>query len=185
LGKVCGLAVITSSPIDLGCLDCRYRCPVHGYVLRDQFASSAIPRRLSFPLSFPLLLTIFQMCLAFFFSGFGIALQNAQANGLVGLMRDRQSIKLSVLHATYGMIGIIVPNIIFDLSRTTGIGAFLAPLSSTYFSTTKHWNFQFIISTGLALVNLLMLAFVFKGRRLRGTHISLLTTISVKFYCFF
>lgn len=42
------------------------------------------------------------MCAAFCVAGFGIALQNAQANGFVGGLKNAQT-KFSFLHGAYGM----------------------------------------------------------------------------------
>ena len=41
------------------------------------------------------------MCAAFCMSGFGISLQNAQANGFVGGLKNAQT-KFSFLHGAYG-----------------------------------------------------------------------------------
>ena len=43
------------------------------------------------------------MCVAFSMAGFGIALQNAQANGFVGNLKDSQT-KFGFLHGSYGIL---------------------------------------------------------------------------------
>ena len=42
------------------------------------------------------------MCLAFGMIGFALSLQNAQANGFVGSLKNHPEIKMSFLHASYG-----------------------------------------------------------------------------------
>ncbi|KAL1706567.1 MFS general substrate transporter [Schizophyllum commune] len=86
------------------------------------------------------------MVVAYGLAGFGMSFQNAHCNGFIGSLKNPFS-KLGVLHATYGL------------------GAFCAPLASTYFSTQKHWSFHFLISTGLALLNVFSLLFVLRGKR--------------------
>ncbi|KAI0947983.1 hypothetical protein AcW1_009604 [Taiwanofungus camphoratus] len=86
------------------------------------------------------------MCLAFLFTGFGISLQNAQANGFVGSLKEHARIKFGFLHASYGL------------------GAFAAPLVATYFSTNRHWSFQYLISASIAVINTIILAAVFRFR---------------------
>lgn len=52
--------------------------------------------------------------------------------------------------------------------QTKGIGAFCSPLLATHFSTQRHWSFHFLVSTGLAVTNVISLATVFRGRRQDG-----------------
>lgn len=84
--------------------------------------------------------------IAYAIAGFGIALQNAGANGFVGSLHKHTERKLGFLHGFYG------------------IGAFAAPLAATYFSTAPHWTYHYIISLGIAVTNSIILAIVFKGR---------------------
>ena len=42
------------------------------------------------------------MCVAYAFNGFGIALQDAQANGYVACLKENASEKMGLLHAVYG-----------------------------------------------------------------------------------
>jgi MFS family permease len=65
-------------------------------------------------------------------------------------MKDHRAIKIGALHASYGL------------------GAFLSPFAATYFSGTRHWNYLYIISIGLALINTLILGLVFRGRQQEG-----------------
>ncbi|KIY70510.1 MFS general substrate transporter [Cylindrobasidium torrendii FP15055 ss-10] len=87
------------------------------------------------------------LVLGYFCSGFGVSLQNAQGNGFVGSLKEHKTTKLNMLHAGYG------------------VGAFIAPLVSTKFSESEHWSYHFIISTGLAVLNTVMLTAVFRGKR--------------------
>ncbi|KAF9816608.1 hypothetical protein IEO21_04009 [Rhodonia placenta] len=86
------------------------------------------------------------MCAAFVFTGFGIALQNAQANGFVGSLKEHARVKFGFLHASYGL------------------GALVAPLVATHFSATSHWSFHYIISASIAVSNILLLVAVFRFR---------------------
>ncbi|CCL99206.1 uncharacterized protein FIBRA_01221 [Fibroporia radiculosa] len=84
------------------------------------------------------------MCVAFSFAGFGIALQNAQANGFVGSLKEHARTKFGFLHASYGL------------------GALVAPLVATYFSTARHWSFHYLISACIAVSNTIVLSAVFR-----------------------
>ncbi|CAE6402613.1 unnamed protein product [Rhizoctonia solani] len=87
------------------------------------------------------------MCISYAINGFGIALQNAQANGFIAEIPNNTSAKLGLLHAGYGA------------------GAFVAPLIATQFAQISRWSFNYLASLGLSLVNSLVLFFVFKLRR--------------------
>ncbi|KAI0819203.1 MFS general substrate transporter [Trametes gibbosa] len=80
----------------------------------------------------------------YFVNGFGIALQDAGANGYVASMKENTSTKMGILHAVYG------------------VGAFAAPLVSTQFSQFHYWSFHFLISLGIALSNAILLIAVFR-----------------------
>ena len=54
------------------------------------------------------------MCISFCMSGFGIALQNAQANGFVGGLKNSQ-IKFSILHCSYGKSILTFANLTMDM----------------------------------------------------------------------
>ncbi|OCH87228.1 MFS general substrate transporter [Obba rivulosa] len=86
------------------------------------------------------------MCIGFLFTGFGIALQNAQANGFVGSLKEGARTKFGFLHATYGL------------------GALTAPLVATQFVGITHWSFHYLISTVIGVTNVAVLYFVFKGK---------------------
>ncbi|TFK19731.1 MFS transporter, partial [Coprinopsis marcescibilis] len=80
-------------------------------------------------------------------TGFGISLQNAQANGLLGSLKEHMSVKLGIFHCLYGL------------------GAFVSPFVSTHFSGIYIWSFHYLISSGLQLSNLLFLILVFRFRK--------------------
>jgi len=88
------------------------------------------------------------MCVAFIFAGFGISLQNAQANGYVGNLKEHSRVKFGFLHASYGL------------------GALVAPLVATHFSTAPHWSFHYLISAGIAVSNAIVLTTVFRLKTL-------------------
>ncbi|KIM86804.1 hypothetical protein PILCRDRAFT_64900 [Piloderma croceum F 1598] len=84
------------------------------------------------------------MILANLLAGFGMALQNAQANGFVSSLKEHASTKLGFLHASYGL------------------GAFAAPLVATQFSHSRRWSFFYLISLGIAITNVTALITVFR-----------------------
>ncbi|KAA1472100.1 MFS general substrate transporter [Dentipellis sp. KUC8613] len=86
------------------------------------------------------------MIIAYGLAGFGMALQNACANGFVGSLNKGTATKLGFLHGSYGL------------------GAFVAPLAATHFAQMRHWSFHFLISLGLAVSNTVVLSAVFKFR---------------------
>ncbi|KAI0669536.1 MFS general substrate transporter [Trametes maxima] len=80
----------------------------------------------------------------YFANGFGIALQDAGANGYVASMRENTSTKMSILHAVYGL------------------GAFSAPLVATQFAEMHYWSFHYLVSLGISLSNTVLLIAVFR-----------------------
>ncbi|OCH87236.1 MFS general substrate transporter [Obba rivulosa] len=86
------------------------------------------------------------MCVGFGLTGFGLALQNAQANGFVGSLKEGSRTKYNLLHAHYGL------------------GALVAPLVATQFAESPHWSFHYLISAGISVTNVILLYFVFRGR---------------------
>ncbi|KAF8068720.1 MFS transporter [Lyophyllum atratum] len=91
---------------------------------------------------FPLMVT------ANFLTGFGLSLQNAQANGFVSSLTNNMETKLGILHATYGL------------------GAFTAPFVATYFSGRPRWSFHYLVSASMAVLNMLLLILVFRFKRM-------------------
>ncbi|CAE7149286.1 unnamed protein product [Rhizoctonia solani] len=87
------------------------------------------------------------MCVAYAINGFGIALQDAQANGFVAELPNNASAKMGLLHAVYGA------------------GAFIAPLVATQFAQLPRWSFHYLTSLGVSVANALVLLVVFKLRR--------------------
>ncbi|KAF8707591.1 tetracycline resistance protein, partial [Rhizoctonia solani] len=87
------------------------------------------------------------MCIAYAVNGFGIALQDAQANGFVAELPNNASAKMGLLHAVYGG------------------GAFIAPLVATQFAQLQRWSFHYLTSLGVSLANAIVLLVVFKLRR--------------------
>jgi len=87
------------------------------------------------------------LCIGYFFNGIGLALQDAQANGYVAELQENAATKMGLLHATYG------------------VGALLSPLVATQFSGKPHWSFHYLTSLGIAIINLVALIWIFRGRR--------------------
>lgn len=77
-------------------------------------------------------------------NGFGMAIQDAQANGYVASLENHKEIRMGVLHAVYGL------------------GAFSAPLVSTQFSTMRHWSFHYLSSLAIAVTSAVMAMVIFR-----------------------
>ncbi|ETW78487.1 hypothetical protein HETIRDRAFT_460335 [Heterobasidion irregulare TC 32-1] len=77
-------------------------------------------------------------------NGFGLALQDAQANGFVASYKENAAAKMGILHAVYGA------------------GALASPLVATQFAQLRHWSFHYLVSLGIALSNTAILATVFR-----------------------
>jgi fucose permease len=86
---------------------------------------------------------------AYFVAGFGLSLQAAQCNGYVGSLLDNMTVKMGIMHGSYGL------------------GAFTAPFASTYFAkfSRPKWPFHYVISASLAFLNVALLVWVFRLRR--------------------
>ncbi|EJD07335.1 MFS general substrate transporter [Fomitiporia mediterranea MF3/22] len=86
-------------------------------------------------------------CTAFLFIGWSISIQVAQSNSYVASLSENSSKKMGFMHAGFGL------------------GAVCSPLAATQFAKMpRHWSFHYIISLGIAMVNTLLLVFVFKGK---------------------
>ncbi|TBU31097.1 MFS general substrate transporter [Dichomitus squalens] len=84
--------------------------------------------------------------IGYLIQGFGISLQLAASNSFVARYSDNVSTRLAVLHSFYGL------------------GALSSPLVATQFSQLRYWSFHYLVSLGLAIVNVAVLSFVFKFR---------------------
>ncbi|KAF8760790.1 MFS general substrate transporter [Rhizoctonia solani] len=83
---------------------------------------------------------------AYAINGFGIGLQNAQANGFVTGIPNNTSAKLA--YYTPDMVPV-----------------HSSPVGCHQFARLPKWSFHFLISLGISLINSLALFFVFKLRR--------------------
>ncbi|KAG8944999.1 hypothetical protein FRC04_001254 [Tulasnella sp. 424] len=83
-------------------------------------------------------------CLAMFFNGWAISLQDAGSNSFVASIPRNEKVNMGVLHAIYG------------------VGAFASPFVATQFSQQKHWSFQYLISAGISIINVALLFYVFR-----------------------
>lgn len=91
------------------------------------------------------------MAVSYAINGFGEALQDAQANGLVATLPTNANGKMSIIHGIYGA------------------GAFCSPLVATQFASMKeHWSFHFLTSLGVAMINLAVLLWVSKLKTQEG-----------------
>jgi fucose permease len=85
--------------------------------------------------------------ISFFFGGIGMVLQDACANGFIATLSKDSEHKMAMIHAAYG------------------VGALIAPLSATYFAQTPRWANHYLVSTSLAVANLVPLIAVFRFQR--------------------
>ncbi|KAJ7485283.1 major facilitator superfamily domain-containing protein, partial [Mycena latifolia] len=82
--------------------------------------------------------------LSFVINGVGMAIQVAQENGYIASLKHNPEIKMGLLHGAYGA------------------GALASPLVATQFSQMRHWSFHYLASLGIALLNAVILLFVFR-----------------------
>ncbi|KAH7886845.1 MFS general substrate transporter [Phlebopus sp. FC_14] len=82
--------------------------------------------------------------LGYVINGFGMALQDAQANGFVASIQDNAEAKMGILHAPQGA------------------GALSSPLVATQFAQLPHWSFHYLVSLGVAILNTIFLVAVFR-----------------------
>ncbi|KAG8873991.1 hypothetical protein FRB98_008691 [Tulasnella sp. 332] len=87
------------------------------------------------------------LCVFSVVNGFGIALQDAQANTFIASIPRRASTNMGILHAVYGL------------------GAFTSPFIATQFAQMQCWSFHFLVSMFIALLNTGTLLFAFRGKR--------------------
>ncbi|EJD40210.1 MFS general substrate transporter [Auricularia subglabra TFB-10046 SS5] len=81
-------------------------------------------------------------------NGFGMAIQDAQSNGFVAVMKHNPDRKMGVLHAVYGL------------------GALVSPLIATQFAQLpRHWALHYVISSALALSTAVANGLVFRLKR--------------------
>ncbi|KZS91214.1 MFS general substrate transporter [Sistotremastrum niveocremeum HHB9708] len=79
-------------------------------------------------------------------NGWGLAIYNAQGNMYVTSMPN-SAFRLGFAHASYGT------------------GALVVPLAATQFAQMPRWQFYYLTSLGLALINCLLLILVFRFQR--------------------
>ncbi|GJJ15714.1 hypothetical protein Clacol_009992 [Clathrus columnatus] len=84
--------------------------------------------------------------IGFAINGFGLALQDAQANSFVTTMHGSNA-KMNFLHGIYGC------------------GALIAPLISTQFSKFNNWSLYYCTSLGLSVMTFCVLSIVFRFQR--------------------
>ncbi|KAJ7108526.1 major facilitator superfamily domain-containing protein [Mycena epipterygia] len=84
--------------------------------------------------------------ISFAINGVGVAIQNSQTNAYVASLRHNSELYMGMLHASYGA------------------GALSSPLVATQFSQMQHWSFHYLVSLGLAILNVIVLTLVFRFR---------------------
>ncbi|KAF8524366.1 MFS general substrate transporter [Hysterangium stoloniferum] len=84
------------------------------------------------------------LALGYVVNGFGLSLQDAQANGFVAVLDGGSLAKMNFMHAIYGF------------------GALSAPLIATQFARLNRWSFHYLTSLGIAIANLIFLTAVFR-----------------------
>lgn len=84
-------------------------------------------------------------CLSFFFSGLGVAYQDAQANTFIANVNNAHR-WLGLLHAAYGL------------------GALVAPLIATAIAVnTPYWHYYYLVTLGLGVFNLVLIVWTFEN----------------------
>nr|GAT44622.1 predicted protein [Mycena chlorophos] len=83
--------------------------------------------------------------LASFLNSIGVSILDAQANGYVASIARNGEARMGYTQAAYGA------------------GLFAAPLVSTQFARIHRWSFHYLVSLGLTLANLAVLAVIFRG----------------------
>ncbi|KAJ7826866.1 major facilitator superfamily domain-containing protein [Mycena olivaceomarginata] len=84
--------------------------------------------------------------LAAVINGAGLAIQDAQANGYVASLKTNSETKMGYVQAAYGA------------------GALVSPLVATQFAQLRHWSFHYLISLGVAVLNIIFLSVVFRAK---------------------
>ncbi|KAJ7079361.1 major facilitator superfamily domain-containing protein [Mycena crocata] len=84
--------------------------------------------------------------ISFAINGIGIAIQNAQNNAYVASLRQNPELYMGMLHASYGA------------------GALSSPLVATQFAQMQHWSFHYLVSLGIAVLNVTILILTFRFR---------------------
>src|SRR6266550_3301361 len=81
---------------------------------------------------------------------------------------------MGILHAAYGAwLHSYLPSA--PVKAYTGAGALCAPLVSTQFSHLRHWSFHYLVSVGIAISNMAILATVFGFRTQDGKQLRVRT----------
>lgn len=98
------------------------------------------------------------------------SIQDAQANGYVASLLENAETMMGLLHAAYGMTmhNSILSRLISALLDSTGLGAFSAPFAATHFAQVRRWSFHYLLSVAIAVLNTILVAVVFRGRRQEG-----------------
>ncbi|EJC99149.1 MFS general substrate transporter [Fomitiporia mediterranea MF3/22] len=86
--------------------------------------------------------------LAYFFSGFGVAIQNAQSIDFCVSVDSHSATKMGLVQSAYG------------------IGALVAPIVAMRFAVMPRWSFHFLVSLGGALLNSALLLYAFRLKNL-------------------
>ncbi|KAG8944998.1 hypothetical protein FRC04_001253 [Tulasnella sp. 424] len=84
------------------------------------------------------------LCIALFVNGWALSLQDAGSNAFIASIPRNERNNMGILHAMYG------------------VGAFVSPFVATHFAQQKHWSFHFLCSLGVALLNVILLLYVFR-----------------------
>ncbi|KAF7330093.1 MFS domain-containing protein [Mycena kentingensis (nom. inval.)] len=83
---------------------------------------------------------------ASFMNGIGVSILDAQANGYVASIKRHGEERMGYTQAAYGA------------------GLFAAPLVSTQFAHLPRWSFHYLVSLGITLSNIVVLAVLFRGK---------------------
>ncbi|KAG8853392.1 hypothetical protein FRB96_008182 [Tulasnella sp. 330] len=87
------------------------------------------------------------LCVTYVVNGLVIAVQDSQANTFIASIPQNGSFNMGILHSIYGF------------------GLFASPWVATQFATRPRWSFHFLVSMSIAVLNTVVLAYMFRGKR--------------------
>jgi hypothetical protein len=112
--------------------------------------------------------------MAYALNGFGLSLQDAQANGFVANYKDNAAAKMGILHAAYGKsrytycVHRVSTTGLLHCVNSLGAGALTSPLIATQFAQLHRWSFHYLTSLAVAMLNTVLLVCIFKFKTQDG-----------------
>ena len=110
--------------------------------------------------------------MAYAINGFGLSLEDAQANGFVASYKDNAAAKMGIIHAAYGKYtycaSLSTSGLLHHCVNSLGAGALVSPLIATQFAQLHRWSFHYLTSLAVAMLNSVILVCVFKFKTQDG-----------------